>query len=132
MASMTVCASDARGLDRDPEGLLGREFRAGMEEVRRSIDAFDPELVVLFGGDHRRAFAEISPTFGIVLQGSLRAEGAHDGRELVIPERLARTLAEGGIAAGVDLAVARGVALDHAFGQPLLQFVPHSPAMPAI
>ncbi|MEU1515194.1 3-carboxyethylcatechol 2,3-dioxygenase [Streptomyces sp. NPDC005811] len=129
---MTVCASHAPGLDRDAAGVLGQDFRAAMARVRRSVAEFDPELVVVFGGDHRRAFAHVVPTFGVVLHGTLRAEGGAAGGPLPVPEPLVRRLAESIIDRGFDLAVARGVALDHAFGQPLRLLLPEAATVPVV
>lgn len=121
---MTLCASHAPGMDRDAAGELGTQFRAGVAQARAAIADFAPELVVLFGGDHRRAFAEVAPTFAVAQTASLLPEGAIPAEDLNVPSDLARELAYTLVAADFDIAVCRGVALDHAFGQPLHHYLP--------
>jgi len=122
---MTLCASHAPGMDRDVDGELGKRFREGVAKARAAVAEFDPELVVLFGGDHRRAFAEVAPTFAVAQSASLLPEGTIPAEDLNVPGDLARDLAYALVAADFDIAVCRGVALDHAFGQPLHHYLPH-------
>lgn len=123
-STMTLCASHAPGMDRDTAGELGRAFRAGVARARAAVADFDPELVVLFGGDHRRAFSQVAPSFAVALTASLLAEGSIPAQELDVPTGLARELSGALVTAEFDIAVCRGVALDHAFGQPLHHYLP--------
>lgn len=120
---MTLCASHAPGMDRDLSGELGTTFREGVAKARQQIAEFDPELVVVFGGDHRRAFAQVAPSFAVAYTADLLPEGDDEGGTLNIPTAIARDLAFSLVAEGFDIAVARDVALDHAFGQPLHHYV---------
>jgi len=111
-------------MDRDANGELGTRFREGVAKARKAVATFDPELVVLFGGDHRRAFAQVAPTFAVAQTASLLPEGTIPAEDLNVPSELARELAHALVAAEFDIAVCRGVALDHAFGQPLHHYLP--------
>lgn len=121
--SLTLCASHAPGMDRDSEGLLGAQFRRGVAAARQAVTAFDPELVVLFGGDHRRAFAHVAPSFAVAYSANLLPEGGHDAATLNVPTDISRDLAFSLVASGFDLSVCRDVSLDHAFGQPLHHYL---------
>src|SRR5690554_6301245 len=121
---MTLCASHAPGMDRDTAGELGKKFREGVALARQAVAEFDPELVVLFGGDHRRAFAEVAPSFAVAYTASLLPEGTIPAEDLAVPTEISRELSEHLVAAEFDIAICRGVALDHAFGQPLHHYLP--------
>ncbi|GAB2982813.1 3-carboxyethylcatechol 2,3-dioxygenase [Amycolatopsis acidiphila] len=130
---MVLCASHAPGMDRDTEEALGRTFRAGVARARARIAEFEPELVLLFGGDHRRAFKTVVPAFAVALSANLMAEGAQRAATLDVPPDLARALSESLLRAGFDVAVCRSVELDHAFGQPLGHYlggVDRAPVIP--
>ena len=125
MISCTVCASHAPGMERDVAGTQGKQFRRGLDAARDVIDAFGPDLVVLFGGDHRRAFAQVTPAFALVRGATLVPEGTIPGGPLDIPEDIVDDLAEALLADDFDIAMCRGISLDHAFGQPLHRLLTH-------
>ena len=118
---LVVCASHAPGMARDSRALSGTSFRAGMAELQRRVAAFAPELVVVFGGDHRRAFREVTPAFTVVQNGELLADAGHPGSELHVPTALALDLTDFLLARDFDVAAGRNLQLDHAFSQPLEQ-----------
>lgn len=120
-------------MDRDEAGEFGAEFRKGVATARDRIAEFDPELVVLFGGDHRKAFRHVVPLFAVAYTAGLMPEGSIPAQKMNIPTELARDLATYLVDAGFDVAVCRDVELDHAFGQPLhhyLQDVQGTPVIP--
>jgi 2,3-dihydroxyphenylpropionate 1,2-dioxygenase len=129
---MTLCASHAPGLDRDAAGEYGKEFRLGLAAARHAVQEFAPEVVVLFAGDHRRAFTEISPAFAVAESAQLLAEGSISAEQLSVPVELTRALCEALLADDFDIAVCRGVALDHAFGQPLQHFLSDVSGIPVV
>ncbi|MFJ8019422.1 3-carboxyethylcatechol 2,3-dioxygenase [Streptomyces sp. NPDC096311] len=131
-STMVLCASHAPGMDRDTEHGLGRSFRAGVAQGRAAIAEFAPEVVLLFGGDHRRAFTTVVPAFGVALTARLRAEGAQQGAALDVPRDLALELSEFLLQARFDVAVCRSIELDHAFGQPLEHFLGGVGTVPVI
>ncbi|NMD61320.1 3-carboxyethylcatechol 2,3-dioxygenase [Rhodococcus globerulus] len=116
---MVVCASHSPGMERDVERMYGTEFREGLSRARQIVEEFDPDYIVLFGGDHRRAFRHVVPTFGVALSAGIMAEAGHEAAGLAVPQELARELAEHLLESGIDIAVCRDIELDHAFAQPL-------------
>ncbi|WP_024795254.1 3-carboxyethylcatechol 2,3-dioxygenase [Tomitella biformata] len=116
---LVVCASHGPGMERDVERVQGTTFRAGLARATAMVAEFDPDYIVLFGGDHRRAFRQLVPAVAVVLSGGIMAEAGHDAAPLDIPGDIARELAEHLLGAGFDITAARDVELDHAFGQPL-------------
>ena len=63
---LTVCASHLVTLPNAPFGPV----REAVAEAAAAVAAFDPELVVFFGTDHRRAFRDVVPTFAVVLSAT--------------------------------------------------------------
>ncbi len=120
---LVVCASHSPGKERDLEHAFGSEFRSALAAAAERVAHFDPDLVVVFGGDHRRAFRHVVPAFGIALSASILAEGGHDAGALDVPAGIARRLCEHMLANGFDVAACRDIELDHAFAQPIRDLV---------
>jgi 2,3-dihydroxyphenylpropionate 1,2-dioxygenase len=59
---------------RDTTAQQGHEFRAGVARAAERVAAFDPQLVVFFGSDHRRAFVDSVPAIAVMTE----AEGLGD------------------------------------------------------
>jgi len=116
-ATLTLCLSHAPGLARDTEGQYGLEFRKGLQQAIDIVRDFDPTLVVVFGSDHRNAYADIVPAMSVVLSAEgmgdlLSPTGPYD-----VPKELAKELATFLAAEGLDAGITRHIALDHGFGQ---------------
>lgn len=116
---LVVCASHSPGKDRDVDEVYGSEFRSALTRARSVVLDFDPDYIVLFGGDHRRAFRTIVPTFGVAQSAGIMAEAGHPAAELNVPSAAARALAEHLLASDIDITMCRDIELDHAFAQPL-------------
>jgi 2,3-dihydroxyphenylpropionate 1,2-dioxygenase len=116
---LVVCASHSPGKERDQQRLEGLDFRAGLAKAKATVAEFDPEVVVLFGGDHRHAFTQIVPAFAVALSAGVIAEVPHPAGRLEVPQGRARALGEHLLASGIDVAICRDVDLDHAFAHPL-------------
>lgn len=116
---LVVCASHSPGKDRDVAEAFGAEFRAGLSRAATLVREFRPDYIILFGGDHRRAFRTIVPAFAVVQSGGIMAEAGHPAAGLEVPQDRAREIAEHLLASGIDIAVCRDIELDHAFAQPL-------------
>lgn len=116
---LVVCSSHSPGMERDVEKVHGTTFRGGLERAREIVAEFDPDYIVLFGGDHRRAFRHVVPTFGLALSAGIMAEAGHEAAGLTVPSDAARRLTEYLLDSGIDIAVCRDIELDHAFAQPL-------------
>jgi len=129
---LVVCASHSPGKERDTEHRFGLRFRRGLAEAAERVARFDPELVVLFGGDHRRAFRHVVPAFGVALSASILAESPHPAGELIVPSATARALVEHLLGDGFDVAACRDIGLDHAFAQPLRDLFGRTDAKPVI
>jgi 2,3-dihydroxyphenylpropionate 1,2-dioxygenase len=129
---LVVCASHSPGKERDVEHAFGQRFRAALASAAHNVRRFDPDLVILFGGDHRRAFRHVVPTFGVALSASIIAEGRHPTGRLEVPPNLARQLCDHLIADRFDIAVCRNVELDHAFAQPIRDLLGDLDAKPVI
>lgn len=126
---LTVCASHLVTLPSAPFGPV----RAAVEAARDAVSAFDPELVVFFGTDHRRAFRSVVPTFAVVLSATAQGDVAGPSGSYDVPSLLGRALAADLVANDFDIATAYSVALDHAFGhtaRDLLGSISAKPVLP--
>jgi 2,3-dihydroxyphenylpropionate 1,2-dioxygenase len=129
---LVVCASHSPGKERDVEQQFGRRFRWALKAAAERVRVFDPDLVVLFGGDHRRAFRHVVPAFGVALSASILPEGGHPAGDLAVPTAISRQLCEHLLAAGFDVAACRDIGLDHAFAQPIRDLIGGLTAKPVI
>ncbi|MEM6108853.1 3-carboxyethylcatechol 2,3-dioxygenase [Mycobacterium sp. 050272] len=129
---LVVCASHSPGKERDVEQAFGHKFRSALASAADDVRRFDPDVVIVFGGDHRRAFRQVVPTFGVALSASIIAEGRHGAGDLQVASGLARELCEYLLTVGFDIAVCRDIGLDHAFAQPIRDLVGALDAKPVI
>jgi 2,3-dihydroxyphenylpropionate 1,2-dioxygenase len=129
---LVVCASHSPGKERDVEQVFGLQFRSALARAADEVHRFDPDIVIVFGGDHRRAFTTVVPTFGVALSASIIAEGRHPAGALSVQSTLARGLCDHLLTEGFDVAVCRDIALDHAFAQPIRDLVGELDAKPVI
>jgi 2,3-dihydroxyphenylpropionate 1,2-dioxygenase len=129
---LVVCASHSPGKERDVEHAFGHRFRSALGAAAERAQQFDPDVVILFGGDHRRAFRHVVPAFGVALSASIMAEGGHSAGELDVPSESARRMCEHLLSAGFDVAACRDIALDHAFAQPIRDLLGDLAAKPVI
>ncbi len=126
---MTVCASHLITLPGAPHGPV----REAIAVAREAVAAFDPELVVFFGTDHRRAFRSVVPTFAVVLSATAQGDVAGPVGTYDVPSALGRALVADLVAHDFDVATAFDAALDHAFGhttRDLLGSVGAKPVLP--
>ena len=129
---MVVCASHSPGMLRDTAAEFGHEFRAGVRVAAKRVAEFQPDLVVFFGSDHRRAFVDSVPAIAVMAAadglGDLGSpQGSYD-----VPSEIAEQLAGGLLDREFDVTVVRKVALDHGFGQTYSQLVGDLPTTPVI
>jgi 2,3-dihydroxyphenylpropionate 1,2-dioxygenase len=129
---LVVCASHSPGKERDVEHAFGRRFRSALTSAAERAQQFDPDVVIVFGGDHRRAFRHVVPAFGVALSASILAEGGHPTGDLDVPSVLARELCEHLLSTGFDVAACRDIGLDHAFAQPVRDLLGELAAKPVI
>jgi 2,3-dihydroxyphenylpropionate 1,2-dioxygenase len=129
---LVVCASHSPGKERDVEHAFGREFRSALMAAAERVQRFDPDVVIVFGGDHRRAFRHVVPAFGVALSASILAEGGHQAGGLDVPPATARRLCEHLLSNGFDVAACRDIGLDHAFAQPVRDLLGELTVKPVI
>jgi 2,3-dihydroxyphenylpropionate 1,2-dioxygenase len=116
---LTICLSHADpGREAGPSALAAgsKVLSAAWENGRQVVADMDPELVVLFGPDHRRAFREVIPTVAVALAASGRGDRDGPIGEYRVPENLARGLVAALVDQHIDVAVAFHPILDHGFG----------------
>lgn len=114
---LAVCASHAPGMARDAEHVQGEVFRAGLARARELVAEFDPELVVMFGVDHVRAFDAVVPAVAVIREASGLGDVGSPVGPYDVPSELAVQLTEQLLARGIDCALTHKAVLDHGFGQ---------------
>lgn len=112
----TLALAHSPLMTRDTEHRQGRFFRDGLARLRAAVQAYNPTLVVYFGPDHERALAGISPCFTVVESARGVAEWDLPEEDYDVPRDHAVALGEHLVAAGVDIAMASSLRLDHGFG----------------
>jgi 2,3-dihydroxyphenylpropionate 1,2-dioxygenase len=116
---LVVCASHAPGMIADLDEAVGHMFRNGLRDARTTVADFNPDLVVMFGSDHRRAYEPVIPAISVVMSAEGYGDHGSPTGEYRIPTEKAEQLAEFLLRAGFDVAASRGVRLDHGFGETL-------------
>jgi 2,3-dihydroxyphenylpropionate 1,2-dioxygenase len=96
------------------------DIDAALARARGFVEAFDPEVVVIFAPDHYNGFFyKLMPSFCI----GTRAQGVGDygthAGPLDVPEALAVACAKAVLSAGVDIAISANMDVDHGTVQPL-------------
>lgn len=112
-----VALSHSPQMAQDIEHLQGLHFRRGYAEVISAVAAYDPTLVVYFGPDHMRALASIAPCFTVVESATGYGDWGTASDDYSVPQELAIELGRHLAAAGIDIASADHLRLDHGFGQ---------------
>ncbi|MBN9209304.1 MAG: hypothetical protein J0H96_11660 [Microbacterium ginsengisoli] len=131
-SSFVAAASHAPGMNAPGAETEGLKFRGALQELAAAVREYDPELVVCFGSDHRRAFREIIPTFSTIWNADSLGDFGSPTGDFSVDETAARALTEQLIARNFDIAVAYGVTLDHGFTQTLQQLFGDLNSVPMI
>lgn len=97
------------------------------------IDAFDPDVVVIFGTDHfNGVFLSLVPPFFVGLKAQAVDDiGGFPGC-LDVPADLAANLVDSVRAGGVDIGVSYDMTVDHGFSQPLHRLIGELDRFPVI
>ncbi|MHC5908505.1 3-carboxyethylcatechol 2,3-dioxygenase, partial [Streptomyces sp. S6] len=99
--------------------VLVRVERA-VEEARRFVRDFDPELVVLYAPDHYNGFFyKEMPPFCLATEAHAVGDFGTPAGPLSVDTAAAKALAQGVLDRGVDLTVSARMTVDHGFAQPL-------------
>lgn len=113
-----LCTSHSPQMAQDTDHREGLVFRAGFERVVAGVAAYRPTLVIYFGPDHMRALAAgIAPCFTVVETATGYGDWGTPTENYQIPLERTQALSDQLVAAGVDIAVAEHLTLDHGFGQ---------------
>ena len=98
----------------------GERYRGAVENAKRFIVGFRPDVIVMFAPDHMNLLNELRPPFTGILSGSTLPEFGIPELALTV-HPLATDLYQQLVAADVDLAVGEEVKVDHGLGLTLLQ-----------
>jgi 2,3-dihydroxyphenylpropionate 1,2-dioxygenase len=106
---------------------------AAIGQARQFVEAYDPELVVIFSPDHYNGFFyRVMPSFCIGTSANGVGDyGTHLG-PLNVPEDLAVDCAEAVLGSGVDVAVSTAMDVDHGTVQPLEKLFGDATSRPVI
>lgn len=104
----------------DPEQMILDEVSGVVATARKRIEAFAPELVLLFSPDHYNGFFyDIMPSFCIGTAAHAIGDFGTAEGDLLVPADLAEAAAQFVMDAGVDTALSHKMQVDHGFAQPL-------------
>ena len=119
--AMLVTASHSPIIDfpaADSDAL--QRVHAGLAEVHAEVEAFDPDLVVIFGVDHYGGHHMRSmPAFCVGVNATALADVGGTPGPFVVPADLAVGAVRHVRSAGVDAAVSYAMDVDHGFTQAL-------------
>lgn len=137
MPAMLVCAAHSPLMNYlTPEAAVSQPILDALREISGHIEAFDPELVVVFGPDHFAGFFyDLMPPFCVGVRAQAMGDFgiSNDGRSYRVPEDLAHDLVTSLYANGIDVAQSYRMQADHGFAQALEQLaggVGHYPTIP--
>jgi 2,3-dihydroxyphenylpropionate 1,2-dioxygenase len=112
-----VALSHSPQMAQDTEHQQGSRFRDGFARVAKAVAGFHPTLIVYFGPDHMRALAGIAPCFTVVESATGYGDWGTPQEDYRVPHERAIALGQHLAEAGVDIALAPHLRLDHGFGQ---------------
>ena len=109
------------------------DVNAAIAQAREFVQAYDPELVVIFSPDHYNGFFyKVMPPFCIGLNArGVGDYGTHVG-PLNVPEDIATDCAKAVLGSGVDVAVSASMDVDHGTVQPLEKIFGDATSLPVI
>lgn len=104
----------------DPEQSVLNDVNRVLAEGRAEVEAFDPELIVVFGPDHFNGlFYDLMPPFVIATHAESVADYNTLPGPLSIPADLSRELAKHILDSDVDIAISHQLLVDHGCTQSL-------------
>ncbi len=127
-----VALSHSPQMAQDADHRQGLAFRDGFATLAAAVAAYDPTLVVYFGPDHMRALAGIAPCFTVVESATGYGDWGTPTEDYDVPHERAVALGEYVAAAGIDIAMAPHLRLDHGFGQSTADLFGSLSAVPTI
>lgn len=104
----------------DPAPEVLAEVERQQAAARARVEAFDPELVILFAPDHYNGFFyDVMPAFCIGVDASAIGDFKSLAGPLSVPKEIALDCARHVLDSGVDVAVSYRMQVDHGFAQAL-------------
>lgn len=117
----------------DPGESVVQRVDGALRDARQFVEAFDPDLVVIFGPDHYQGFRyELMPPFCVGLSATAIGDYNTTPGELDVPQALADDLVVHLLAADLDVAMSEKMVVDHGISQPLENLFGSSAAKPVI
>jgi 2,3-dihydroxyphenylpropionate 1,2-dioxygenase len=108
-----------RGLN-DPGAEVVREVDAVLAKCRAEVEAFDPELIVVFAPDHYNGlFYDLMPPFVLATAADSVADYQTLPGPLSVPKALALELARHLLDSDIDIAISHRLQVDHGCTQTL-------------
>jgi 2,3-dihydroxyphenylpropionate 1,2-dioxygenase len=110
-----------RGLN-DPGPGIDTEVALALDRAKAEVEAFDPELIVIFAPDHYNGlFYDMMPPFVIATAAESVGDYQTMRGSLSIPKDLARDLAKHILDSDVDIAISHRLQVDHGCTQTLAE-----------
>lgn len=117
----------------DPGESVRHRVDDALREAREFVDAFAPDLVVVFGPDHYQGFRyELMPPFCVGTAATAIGDYGTTAGDLDVPQALADDLIAHLLAADLDVAMSEKMVVDHGISQPLDILFGSSAATPVI
>lgn len=106
----------------DPKKEVLDEVNANIAKARDRVQAFDPELIIMFSPDHLNGFFyDLMPCFCLGMKARAIGDYHSMAGELPVPDDIARDCAHFVLKHGIDIAVSHKMEVDHGCAQPLEQ-----------
>ncbi|MGP6173735.1 3-carboxyethylcatechol 2,3-dioxygenase [Corynebacterium sp. A21] len=104
----------------DPQPDVDAALNEAFDAARREVEAFDPDLVIIFTPDHFNGFFyDLLPQYCIGYAAESMGDYKTTAGPLNVPVELSEDLAQYVIDRGLDVAISREMVIDHGGAQPL-------------
>lgn len=104
----------------DPSPEVAAEIHGQVCAAKEAVEAFEPDLVILFAPDHYNGFFyDLMPSFCVGLAARAIGDFGTQAGDLAVDTPRAAHCAESLLEQGIDVAVSYGMQVDHGFSQPL-------------
>lgn len=134
MSVRLICASHTPLMDHvgaEPE--VDRAVRDCFSALARDVEAYDPELVVIFAPDHFKGFFyDLMPPFTVGVRATAIGDYDIGEGDFDVPEALAVDCVRTLLADGVDMAMSYRMQADHGFAQLLVLLAQHVDRYPVL
>ncbi|MFA5702829.1 MAG: 3-carboxyethylcatechol 2,3-dioxygenase [Advenella sp.] len=122
MSVKLICVAHTPMMDHcSPADNIEQEARAAFAKLADEVDAYNPDLIVVFAPDHFNGFFyDLMPAFNIGIRAAAAGDWDIGQGPLNIPEDKALALTEDVLAQGIDVAYSYRMQADHGFTQPLM------------